>query len=321
MIQKRVFYDKYFHFILHYASQAYKIFRMELRVLRYFLAVANEGSVSRAAAALHVTQPTLSRQLMDLEDELGTKLFRRSSRSTTLTESGVYFRRRAEEIVALADAAQAEFRGQDDVISGDIAIGGGESPGFALLAEAAQRVQSAHPGVHFRLYSGNGNDVTERLERGVLDFALCIAPIDLSRYHTLELSARDTWGVLMPADSPLAASDSIRPEQLRDKPLIISSQSRVDTMLSEWFGEDIQRLRIAARGNLLYNISHLVRQGMGYAVTLDGIINTAGDSGLTFRPLNPPLEATLTLAWLKSRPVSRAAAVWLRTLRALIAKN
>lgn len=288
---------------------------MELRVLRYFLAVANEGSVSRAAAALHVTQPTLSRQIMDLEEELGTKLFRRSSRSTTLTESGVYFRRRAEEIVALADAAQTEFRGQEDVISGDIAIGGGESPGFALLAAAAQRMQRDHPAVHFRLYSGNGNDVTERLERGVVDFALFIAPIDLSRYHTLELPLRDTWGVLMPADAALAENGSIRPEQLRDKPLIISSQSRVDTMLSEWFGEDVSRLNITARGNLLYNISHLVRQGMGYAITLGGIINTAGDSGLTFRPLQPPLEATLHLAWLKSRPVSRAAAVWLQTLR------
>lgn len=291
---------------------------MELRVLRYFLAVANEGSVSRAAAALHVTQPTLSRQLMDLEDELGTKLFRRSSRSTALTESGVYFRRRAEEIVALADAAQAEFRGQKDVISGTIAIGGGESPCFALLAAAARQVRQTHPGVDFRLYSGNGNDVTERLERGVLDFALFIAPIDLSRYNTLELPARDTWGVLMPEDSPLAACERIRPEQLRDKPLIISSQSRVDTMLSAWFGEDVTRLNIAARGNLLYNISHLVRQGMGYAITLDGIINTAGNSGLAFRPLEPPLEATLHLAWLKSRPVSRAAAVWLDTLKQML---
>lgn len=307
--------------MLRYAPQAYNINGMELRVLRYFLAVANEGSVSRAAAALHVTQPTLSRQLMDLEEELGTKLFRRSSRSTTLTESGVYFRRRAEEIVALADAAQAEFRGQDGVIAGDIAIGGGESPGFALLAEAAQRVQSAHPGVHFRLYSGNGNDVTERLERGVLDFALFIAPIDLSRYHTLELPVRDTWGVLMPTDAPLAACDSIRPEQLRDMPLIISSQSRVDTMLSEWFREDVTSLHITARGNLLYNISHLVRQGMGYAITLDGIVNTTSDSGLTFRPLEPPLEATLHLAWLKSRPISRAAAVWLQTVRELIAET
>ena len=294
---------------------------MELRVLRYFLAVANEGSVSRAAAALHVTQPTLSRQLMDLEEELGTRLFRRSSRSTTLTESGVYFRRRAEEIVALADAAQAEFRGQEGTISGEIAIGGGESPGFALLAEAAKRVQSAHPGVHFRLYSGNGNDVTERLERGVLDFALFIAPIDLSRYHTLELPTRDTWGALMPADSPLASCASIRPEQLRDKPLLISSQSRVDTMLSEWFGEDIHRLCIAARGNLLYNLSHMVRQGMGYAVTLGGIINTAGESELVFRPLEPPLEAALHLAWLKSRPVSRAAALWLHTLREMMKEN
>lgn len=291
---------------------------MELRVLRYFLAVANEGSVSRAAAALHVTQPTLSRQLMDLEEELGTRLFRRSSRSTTLTESGVYFRRRAEEIVALADAAQAEFRGQEGVVCGDVFIGGGETPAFALLAEAAQRVQTEHAGVRFHLYSGNGNDVAERLERGVLDFALFIDPVDVSRYHSLTLPVRDEWGVLMRAEAPLAAQPCITPQQLRGLPLLLSSQSQIDALFTAWLGEDVSKLTIAARGNLLYNLSHLVRQGMGYAVTLAGIINTAG-SGLVFRPLSPALTAGIHLAWVKSRPLSRPARLWLETLREVTA--
>ncbi len=291
---------------------------MELRVLRYFLAVANEGSVSRAAAALHVTQPTLSRQLMDLEEELGTRLLRRSSRSTALTESGVYFRRRAEEIVALADAAQAEFRGQGGDIIGDVFIGGGETPAFSLLAEAAQRVQAAHPGVHFRLYSGNGNDVAERLERGVLDFALFIDPVDVSRYHSLTLPVRDVWGVLMREDAPLAAQPCISPQQLRGLPLLLSSQSQIDTLFAAWLGEDVSKLNIVARGNLLYNLSLMVRQGLGYAVTLAGILNTAG-SGLVFRPLSPALSAGIHVAWVKSRPLSRAARLWLETLRGIAA--
>lgn len=288
---------------------------MELRVLRYFLAVANEGSISRAAAGLHVTQPTLSRQLMDLEAELGTTLFHRSSRVTTLTESGVYFRRRAEEIVALADTARAEFRGQDGTVHGNVFIGGGESPAFAALAAAAQRIRAAHPGVRFHLYSGNGNDVEERMERGVLDFGLFIDPVDLGRYMSLTLRHRDEWGVLMRADSPLASQPGITPEQLRGLPLLLSSQSKVDSMLSAWLGEDISRRNIVARGNLLYNLSLMVQQGMGYAVSLQGIVNTTGDSPLVFRPLSPPLHAAVHLAWMKSRPLSRPARLWLRELQ------
>lgn len=294
---------------------------MELRVLNYFLAVAREGSVSRAAAALHVTQPTLSRQLMDLEEELGTRLFRRSSRTTSLTEDGVYFRRRAEEIVALAEAAQAEFRGQEGQLCGDIFIGGGETPVFSQLAMAAQRVRQQHPGVRFHLYSGNGNDVTEKLERGIIDFALLVDPVDVSRYESHTLSLRDTWGVLMRADAPESALPALTPAQLRGLPLLLSSQTRVDQMLSDWMGEDITRLNIAARGNLLYNISLLVQQGLGYAVTLRGIINTTGESDLVFRPLSPALESGIRLAWLKSRPLSRAARLWLKELRTLDAER
>lgn len=291
---------------------------MELRVLRYFLAIAEEGSVSRAAAALHLTQPTLSRQIMELEEELGTKLLRRSSRRTTLTESGIYFRRRAEEIIAMADATQAEFQGQSALITGDISIGGGETPAFALLAEAAHRTRAAHPGISFRIHSGNGNDITERLERGLLDFALFIAPFDHSRYHTITLPVQDTWGVLMPTDSPLAAHTHITPAQLRDKSLLISSQSQIDDLLSDWFGQDISTLTIAARGNLIYNLSLMVQQGLGYAITLGGLIHTGGESPLTFRPLSPARRASLYLAWLKSRPISRAASVWLQTLQQLL---
>ncbi len=271
--------------------------------------------MSRAAAALHVTQPTLSRQIMELEAELGTKLFRRSGRAMTLTENGIYFRRRAEEIVSLADAARREFRTTDEDIVGDISIGGGETPAFSLLAEAACNLRKKHPGVHFRLFSGNGNDVAERLERGLLDFALFIAPVDVSRYDTLPLPVKDTWGVLMRAKDPLAKRARISPAMLCGKPLIISSQSQVENMLSEWMQTDIMKQNIAARGNLLYNLSRMVQQGMGYAITLDGIADTSRSSNLAFRPLFPKLTASIYLAWLKSRPLSRSAEAWLKELR------
>ena len=291
---------------------------MELRVLRYFLSVAREGSVSRAAAALHLTQPTLSRQIIDLEEELGTQLFRRGSRATTLTKSGVYFRQRAEEIVSLADATRREFRADDTDPTGDISIGGGETPAFSLLAAAAKRVHEKHHGVRFRLFSGNGNDVAERLERGLLDFALFIAPTDVSRYDILSLPAKDTWGVLMRTDASLAKKSRITPAMLRGKPLIISSQSQVENLLSEWMESDISEQNIVARGNLLYNLSHLVQQGMGYAITLSGIVSIAEGSPFVFRPLSPLLTASLHLAWLKSRPLSRAAKVWLDELICLV---
>ena len=287
---------------------------MELRVLRYFLAVAKEGSVSRAAVALHVTQPTLSRQIMDLENELGVQLFHRSSRATTLTESGIYFRRRAEEIVALADSTQREFRGTEDKLVGDIAIGGAETPGFSLLAEAARRVRQQHPGIHFRLFSGNANDAAERMESGVLDFALFIDPVDVHRYETLTLPIKDTWGVLMRRDSPLARHKRITPSMLHGKPLLISSQSQVESLLSDWMGSDITKQMIAARGNLLYNLALMVQKNLGFAITLGGIASTGPGSAFAFRPLSPKLEASLHLAWLKSRPMSRAAACWYNCL-------
>ena len=295
-----------------------KMLLMELRVLRYFLAVAKEGSVSRAATALHVTQPTLSRQIMNLEDELGTQLFRRSTRATTLTEDGVYFRRRAEEIMALADATAHEFRGEDNELAGTIAVGGAETPCFSLLAKAAKYVRENHPGVNFRLYSGNANDAAERMESGVLDFALFIDPVDVSRYETLMLPLKDTWGVLMRKDSPLAEHARITPAMLHGKPLLLSSQSQVETLLSNWMGSDITRQTIVARGNLLYNLALMVQQNLGYAVTLDGIAPTGPRGPLLFRPLSPKLEASLHLAWLKSRPMSRAAAEWLACLKSMI---
>lgn len=288
---------------------------MELRVLRYFLAVAREESISAAAASLHLTQPTLSRQLMDLEAELGKTLFLRGNRKVTLTQDGVYLRKRANEILDLVEKTQAEFQTSQEPLSGDVYVGGGESDAMRLIARTAGALQSAHPQVHFHLYSGNADDVGERLEKGLLDFGILMGTADLSNYDYIQLPFYDTWGVLMRKDSPLAKRDGIRPEDLWDQPLIVSRQALMKSSLSNWLQRDFGALNIVSTYNLLFNASLMVEEGLGYALALDKLINTTGDSALCFRPLEPPLRSELHMVWKKYQVFSRAAAAFLELLR------
>lgn len=284
---------------------------MEIRVLRYFLAIAREGSITNAANFLHVTQPTLSRQLHDLEDFLGQKLFVRGSHSMSLTAEGMILRKRAEEILSMVDKTEAEFRSMKEQISGDIYIGGGETDALKLIAKVATQLRQTHPGIHYHLYSGNSDDVTERLDKGLLDFGILIQPADLSKYDYINIPATDTWGVVMRKDSPLAEKDVIEKEDLLDVPLICPrqaiSQERSDNKFAQWFGEDLDKLNIVTTFNLVYNASIMVDVGMGYAVTIDKIANTAENSSLCFRPLQPRLDSGLNLIW-KKHPVFTAAA-------------
>ncbi len=288
---------------------------MELRVLRYFLAVAQEESISGAAEYLHLTQPTLSRQLMDLENELGKKLFIRGSRKVSLTEDGVLLRRRASEIVELVEKTESEFWGTEEAIAGDIYIGGGESDAMRLIARAARELQLACPSVRYHLFSGNAHDVCERLDRGCLDFGILLEPGDLKRYDYIQLPVTDVWGVLMRKDSPLAEKDALYPEDLRDKPLLLSRQSLGRDRLSTWFGQEYTSLNVAATYNLIYNASLMVEEGLGYALALDHLVNTAGDSRLCFRPLEPRLEVQLYVVWKKFQVFSKAAAKFLTLLQ------
>ena len=276
---------------------------MEIRVLRYFLAIAREGSITNAARFLHITQPTLSRQIQDLEEELGQKLFTRGSRNMTLTPEGMILRKRAEEIISMVDKTEAEFNSMENVVSGDIYIGGGETEAIKLVAQIACELRASNPGIHYHLYSGNSGDVTERLDKGLLDFGILIQPADISKYDYIDIPARDIWGVVMRRDSPLAEKEVIRKEDLLGVPLICSRQAisaeRRGNEFAGWFGEDFDQLDIVTTFNLVYNAAIMVEAGVGYAVTLDKIANTTESSSLCFRPLEPRLESELNIIWRK----------------------
>lgn len=291
---------------------------MELRELKYFLAVAREESISKAASALFVTQPNLSRQMQNLEKEIGQKLFERGSRKIILTQAGQLLKKRAEEILDLYAKTETELSTPITDISGDIYIGGGESYVMGLIAKSVLNVQCEYPKVKFHLFSGDSATVSERLDKGLIDFGIFIDPFDVSKYDFLPLPFTDTWGVLMPRDSPLADKEYVTPEDLWDKPLILSRQSLGKNMVSDWFSKDPKELNVVATGNLLYNMSLLVNEGVGYAVCLDKIIRTDGDCNLCFRPLFPKLESHLNIAWKKHQVFPKCTEIFLKCLQEII---
>lgn len=292
---------------------------MEIRVLRYFLTIAREGSITNAANFLHVTQPTLSRQIKDLEDELGQKLFTRGSHSMALTAEGMILRKRAEEIISMVDKTEAEFNSMENTVGGDIYIGSGETDAIKPVAQIARDLRKSYPEIHYHLYSGNSEDVTERLDKGLLDFGILIQPADISKYDYINIPARDTWGVVMRKDSPLSQKESIRKNDLLNVPLICSrqamSQERSGNEFIKWFGEDFNKLDIVTTFNLVYNAAIMVEAGIGYAVTIDKIANTSENSNLCFRPLEPKLDSGLNIIWKKYQIFSSAAELFLQRIK------
>ena len=288
---------------------------MDIRVLEYFLAVAREESITKAAKALSMTQPPLSRQLKELEDELGKQLLIRGNKKVTLTEEGVLLRKRAEELIELMEKTKEEIRSSEERIHGTVLIGAGESDAVSFLARTARRLQMSHPDISYHLYSGDATSITEKLDHGLIDFGLLVEPVDISKYEYLRLPAKDTWGVLMRRDSPLAVKDQILAEDLWEKPLIVSHQIYDSSELSSWFQRDIRKLHITAAYELVYNATHFVKSGCGYALSLDKLINTTGESELTFRPLYPALDAGLCFVWKKHQIFSRASRLYLDTLK------
>ena len=290
---------------------------MELRVLHYFLAVAREESISAAAEALHLSQPTLSRQLMDLEKELGKRLFLRGNRKVTLTEEGLLLRKRASEIVELVEKTECELRKDEEIPAGDIYIGCCESEGMRIIAQAARALQRTCPQIRYQLFSGNAQDLSDRLEKGLLDFTVMTEPGERDqKYDVIRLPHRDRWTVLLRQDSPLAQKAVIRPEDLRDKPLILSRSHQFDREgLASWLRCDYDALHIAATYNLLYNASLLVSEGVGYAICFQNLINICGNSNLCYRPMEPALEMGLYLVRKKYQVFSRAAERFLQVLQ------
>ncbi len=291
---------------------------MEIRVLRYFLAVAREGNITAAANFLHLTQPTLSRQIKDLEGELGVQLLIRKSHNVSLTPDGMRLRKRAEEIVSMVDKTEAEFISAENTVSGDIYIGGGETRAVHEIAELIKELRESYPDIHFHLYSGNAADVTERLDKGLLDFEVLIQPANISKYNYINLHEKDIWGVIMRKDSPLAKKRHIKKEDLLDLPLICSRQAisshRTGNEFSDWFGEDFEKLNIVTTFNLVYNAAIMVDAGIGYAITLDHLADTSENSHLCFRPLAPKLESELNIIWKKYQVFSPAAELFLNKI-------
>lgn len=292
---------------------------MEIRVLKYFLAVAREGSITGAANALHLTQPTLTRQLQDLEKELKQKLFVRGKYKISLTPEGMILKNRAQEIVDMVEKTEAEFQSISDFISGDIYIGCGETDSMKYLAEVMKDLQKEHPAIKFHIYSGNAEDVTEKLDKGLLDFGVLIQPIDLSKYDNITLPEKDVWGVVIRKDNPLAKKDDIKVEDLADVPILASRQMSPkyskDSGFLDWFGDKFDSLNITATYNLVYNAAIMVKAGMGSALTLDKLANTSQESELCFRPLSPKLESGLDIVWKKHQVFSPAAKLFLEKLK------
>ena len=275
---------------------------MELRVLRYFLAVAREENITKAAL-LHVTQPTLSRQLMQLAEELGVKLFRRSQYRVVLTEDGMLLRRRAQEIVELADKAERELQHHEEELTGEVAIGCGETAAMTFLSEHIRTFRRQHPLVQFRIYSAIADDVKERIEKGLLDMGLLAF---------LRMPQKDRWGVLLPKEHPLAQKEAVTPKDLTGVPLLISGRETVRNELAGWFGDAYEKIEIAATFNLILNAANMVKNGVGAALCYD--FGSLFDA-LTFVPLFPKLETGTVLAWKKDQACSPAAEQFLGCIK------
>lgn len=293
---------------------------MELRVLQYFLAVTREQSIVRAAESLHLSQPTLSTQIKAMEEELGKQLLIRGtkgSRKVTLTEEGMILKKRAEEILNLVQKTEREISLSDQFVVGDVYIGAGETDAVRFIARAARELYQTHPGIHYHIASGNSEFVLEQLDKGLIDFGIVFGSADQAKYNSIPLPYKDTWGILMRKDSPLAEKDGITPEDLWDKPLIISRQYSAES----WIKRKLSELEIIATYNLLFNASLMVEEGLGYAIGFDKIINTSGSSTLCFRPLSPKRQEGMSIVWKKYQVFSKASEKFIEKLKDLSQKS
>lgn len=279
---------------------------MELRILKYFLAAAREGNITRAASILHVTQPTLSRQLMQMEEELGVKLFRRGRHCILLTEEGMLLYRRAQEIISLADKTEKELTHGAETVSGEIAIGCGETKNMNPLCRMIADFRQQYEDVTFDIYTAIADDVKERLENGVLDMGLLLEPVEISRYNFIRMPLKEKWYLLLRKDSPLAEKEEITPDDLAGVPLIAAKRPSVRNELENWFGSMAEQMNVAATCNLSHNNqSVMVENGIGAAVVME--FSYSSDV-LCLRPLKPEVISGCVLVWKKKQPLSPAAA-------------
>ncbi len=286
----------------------------ELRVLQYFLTVAREQNITKAAECLHITQPTLSRQLIQLEKELGKKLFDRGTHQIELTKEGMLLRRRAEELLDLADKAEKEIREESENVCGEIFIGSGEMKAFQSVALVMKQFADKYPHVKFNLYSGNADDLKERINKGLIDIALVTTPVEISNFEFIRMKEKDVWGIVMPTHDLLAEKDKISPQDLKGKKIIHSSRKLVREEIENWFGDAYEQVHEAASINLFHNAICLIKNGMGYGITLENLV-PKDDKSICFRPFSPQLDTGSILIWKKHQNFSPATAKFIEDLK------
>ena len=287
---------------------------MELKTMKYFLAVAREENMTRAAEVLHVTQPTLSKQLKGLEEELGKKLFTRHSFSIQLTEEGILLRKRAEDLVKMADKIMEEFHTLDDVLGGDVYLGLAESYQIRYLAAAVKKFKTMYPDLRYHITSGDTEQVTEKLDKGIIDFAVLAQEPNLAKYHYLKFPEADVWGVIMPDDCALAEKKAVSVDDLVGLPLFCSEQGW-ENDIAKWCGSRMEQLHLEGSFRLSYNGSLFVKEGLGYLLTFQNLIDTSKENKLVFRPLTPKLETGIYLIWKKYQIFTPIAERLLKTLK------
>ena len=291
---------------------------MEIRVLQYFLVVAREQSITAAAHSLHLSQPTLSRQLHDLEEELGKPLFERGSRKITLTEEGMILKKRAEEILELVKKAENEITLDDTDLPGDIYIGAGETDAFRILSRAMYRLHQDFPLIRFHIISGDQCTVADQLDNGLIDFGLVFGNPDRTKYEVLQTFHYDRWGVLMRRSDPLAAKEVLSPADLKNLPLIVSRQEFCAETFQRTMPLENGEIHIVSTYNLLLNASIMVEEGVGYALCIEHLINTTGNSALCFRPIQPTLQTPIHIIWKKYQLLSKPAEKFVLQLKEIL---
>ena len=291
---------------------------MELRTLRYFLAVANEKNITKAADILHVTQPTLSRQISELEKELGTTLLIRGKRSLTLTDDGMLFKQRAEDIVEMATRTEQEFAGKSTTVSGVITLGATEAIGCQALAKFMKMFSEKYPNIQFDLYNAMADNIKEKMEKGLADLGLLLEPVDTAKYEFIRLPHKETWGILVNERHPLSQRDFIKPKELKEQMLMLPNRPNVRREILNWIGSEERLLHIVANYNLLSNVALLVEENIGVAVCLDGALSIHHSPKLKFIPFMPEHTTRSVLVWKKEHLFNPATSLFIQTFREYI---
>lgn len=288
---------------------------MEIRVLRYFLAIVREESITKAAELLHITQPTLSRQIAQMEEDMGVKLFDRGTRKIVLTNEGLLLRRRAEEILELVDKTERELAEQDEKVEGTVSIGCGDLAAVQMMPELIKKFRERYPAINFDLYTATADHIKDRMDWGLTDIGLLLEPINMEKYDYIRLNREEQWVAVIPPDSPLAKLEYITPEDLRGMPLILPRRLNVQSELARWFGDEFEKLNVVFTSNLPSNSSIMVHHGLACSLIIQGSISFWDKEKIVYRPLSPRLTATSVLAWKRKQPFGLAAEKFIKYMK------